>query len=246
MAYDVTKLTNLGQMKSALQRIYTEVTNSKSVRSIATISPSNWDTYDNIFRYSNICAVSNRHYYDVHLSADTSNAISIMCANADIRAKIEGSQINLYCYGTKPTQAFTLEIIVTPTTTNDVGISYDIGDDYLVYPQITDALNARLTSLETSASKLLLTASNITLEASRWTSSGVSAYPYKAVINMADVTADYFPIVQFRDSDSLSYDFSPSATSGTGTITVYCKTAPSTQVVIANIFCQKGTTVTAS
>lgn len=246
MAYDVTKLTNLGQMKSALQKINTEIGNAKSTRTAATISTSNWAVYDNIWKYSNILSTSNYHYYDVHLATDTSNAISLMCANSDIRAKIEGSQINLYAYAQKPTSNFTLEIITTPTNTNDVGLTYDIGDDYLVYPAITDALDVRITALETNTPKMTLFASNISLATSRWSASGDTSYPYKAVINMTNVTADYFPMVQFRDSDSQLYDFAPNATSGAGTVTIYCKTSPTTTVVIPSIVCYKGTVVTAT
>lgn len=261
MSYDTAKLTNLGQMKSALQKVYQEVTAAKSTRRTATISVSNWAAYDTIWRYPNIQATSNYHFYDVHLASDSSASISVMCANADIRAKIESSQINLYCYGTKPNANFDVEIIITPTTTDDVGITYDIGDDFLVYPAITDALDARITTLEdttvpavqaevdaleTVVANQILTAQNISLAASRWNLSGVTAYPYKAEINVTGVTSEYFPMVQFRDEDSLLYEFSPSVAPTTGKLVIYCKTLPTTTIVIPTIFCVKGTTVTAS
>lgn len=267
MSYDVTKFTNLGQMKSALQRINAAISNAKSVRTAATISTSNWVAYDNIWKYNNILSTSNYHYYDVHLAADTSNAISLMCANSDIRAKIEGSQINLYAYASKPTNNFQLEIITTPTSTNDVGLTYDIGDDFLVYPAITDALSNRITTLETNVpalasrvstvetdlstvetdlSKMVLVASDVTIATDRWTSTGFTTYPYKAVINMTGITSSYFPMVQFRDSDAQTYDFAPYAISAAGTVTVYCKTSPGASVVVHSIVAYKGTVVTAN
>lgn len=250
MSYDVTKLTNLGQMKSALQRVASEVASAKSVRSTATISVSNWAAYDQIFRYPSIISVTNYHYYDIHLASDTSQTISLMCANADIRAKVENGGIYLYCYGTKPTDNFTLEIITTPTTTNDIGLTYDIGDDFLVYPSITDALAARITALETAMTTdvpaMLLYTQNASLPEHRWVASGDSTYPYQAVLNMTDVTSSYYPEVQFRDSDSLLYDFSPNAVTGAGTVTIYCKTKPSTTVILPSVVCFKCKTVTSS
>ena len=249
MAYDVSKLTNLGQMKSALQRIDTEIIKAKSVRSTATIAVANWAAVQgatNVFKYSDIVTVSAYHFYDLHLDPSTTDTTALMCANADIRAKIESGKINLYCYGTKPTSNFILEIITSPTTTNDVGLSYDIGDDFLVYPSITDALNARVTALESGTSNAILVASNVAIPINRWEVSGDTSYPYKAEITMQHVTSDYYPMVQFSDADSKLYDFSGAATTSAGKVTVLCKTSPSTVVTITNILCYKCVTVTAT
>lgn len=292
MSYDASKLTNLGQMKSALQAVKTRIDATTVSRSTATIAVADWESYDSIFRTSSIITPQNHHYYDIHLSTDTSNSTSIMCANADIRAKAESNGIYLYCYGTKPTQSFTVEIIDTPIAENVIGLTYDIGDDFLVYPSITDALDTRITAveggltstqaslgsindtastsgttawsrikgaegsvstlnttvstLESSVEKLMLCAANVSIATTKWTSSGDTSYPYKAVLTMTDVTADYFPIVQFADSDARTYDFSPKVTPGAGTITVFCKTAPSTSVTVSSIFCWKGSTRTVS
>lgn len=285
MSYDVSKLTNLGQMKSALLKIKSEVTAAKSIMDTATISPSNWTAYDSGYKYANILAAgaSNYHYYDVHLAAGTSNSISIMCANAEIRAKIESGKINLYCNSNKPTQAFVLEIITIPTNTNDVGIEYDIGDDFLTYPAITDALDQRLTVVETAVNTTIPAQINsiettlqdqidsldtelsdaianqvliylkpsgsegISIIQSRWqNSSGTGSYSKKAVISMTGVTADYYPVVQFRDEDSQIYEFAPFATTGEGTVTIYCKTLPTTEIFVPSIICYKGTLVNAA
>lgn len=399
MAYDVTKLTNLGQMKSALQQVKNRIDASKSSRTVVTVNKNNWAQYDALYRYPSILTPANYHYYDVHLDSDTSNSISIMCANADIRAKIESNSLYLYCYGTVPTQSFDLEIIDTPISTNTVGLSYDIGDDFLVYPKrlddlasllrsttesiandyseyktydsgdlviydnelyrckstgvtgswdsskwdtitldellqekqsyiddvesslnakfgsymdpakdtfasninawnvfnlyhsdrsfiwdklgITSSTNAagsttyfgpsvindlksglgtfsdtpsptgttawsRLLSAENDVDALssilatiILSASNVEVAASKWTTGGITGYTYKAVLNMDGVTADHFPIVQFDDADALEFDFSPTVTTGAGTITIYCKTKPNDPITINSILCIK-------
>lgn len=249
MAYDITKLTNLGQMKSALQRIDSEITKAKSVRSTVTITAANWAAVQgetNVFKYANVASASAYHFYDLHLAPDTTDATALMCANADIRVKIESGQINLYCYGTKPTGNFVLEIIASPTTTNDIGLTYDIGDDFLVYPSITDGLESRIAALESGTSNAILIATNVSIPTNRWAASSDTNYPYKAEITMQHVTADYYPMVQFSDADSKLYDFSGVATTGSGTVTIFCKTSPSTVVTVANILCYKCVTVTAT
>ena len=94
--------------------------------------------------------------------------------------------------------------------------------------------------------KIIFSSASLTLATSRWSSSGDTTYPYKAVINMPGVTENFLPVVQFRDSDTLLYDFSPVATTGSGTITIMCKTAPTTSVVIPQIICYRGQGVTLS
>lgn len=94
--------------------------------------------------------------------------------------------------------------------------------------------------------KIIFSSASLTLETSRWSSSGDTTYPYKATINMPGVTENFLPVVQFRDSDALLYSFSPVATTGSGTITIMCKTAPTTAVVILQIICYRGQGVTLS
>lgn len=247
MPYDITKLTNLGQMKQALQRMLQEIENAKSERTVVTIEANSWQSYSSgIYRSPSILNTANYNYYDVHLVADTSASISTMCANADIKAAINNYQMYLFCYGELPDQDFDVEIIRTPIDTNTQGLTYDIGDDYLVYPAITDAISDRVSDLEDSTTLLTLFAQDISIATNRWEASGNSTYPYKAVINMQNVTSDYFPVVQFQDSDTLLYDFSTTASSGNNTVTIYCKTSPSTIINIPTIICYKGTAVTAN
>lgn len=94
--------------------------------------------------------------------------------------------------------------------------------------------------------KIIFSSASLTLATSRWSSSGDTTYPYKAVINMPGVTENFLPVVQFSDSDTLLYDFSPVATTGAGTITIMCKTAPTTAITIPQIVCYRGQAVTLS
>ena len=249
MSYRTDSLISLEQLRSTLRSLKNKIDSVKVNRTLVTISKSNWatSTTQGNFKYTGIMNCSNYNYYDVHLATDTDNAISIMCANSDIRVIVENSVMNLYCYGPKPTENFKLEIITTPIQQNVIGLAFDIGDDYLVYPAITDQLRADVDALtNTVSNKILFSQADFTVATSKWGSSGISAYPYKAEISMQGVTANYFPIVQFRDSDTLLYDFSPVATTGDGTITIMCKTAPTTAVIISQIVCYRGQSVTAS
>lgn len=249
MSYRTDSLINLNQLRSALTGIKNKIDSVKVNRTIATISKSNWttSTTQGRFKYSGVMNCSNYNYYDVHLATDTDNSISIMCANSDIRVIVENSELNLYCFGDKPTENFRIEIITTPIQQNVIGLSYDIGDDFLVYPAITDKLRTDVDALTTTVSdKILFSQANFSVASSKWVSSGDSSYPYKAELNMQGVTADHFPVVQFRDSDTLLYDFSPNALSAANKITIYCKTAPTTAVVIPRIICYLGTQVTVS
>jgi len=94
--------------------------------------------------------------------------------------------------------------------------------------------------------KIIFSSASLTLATSRWSSSGDTTYPYKATINMPGVTENFLPVVQFSDSDTLLYDFSPVATTGAGTITIMCKTAPTTAITIPQIVCYRGQAVTLS
>lgn len=249
MAYRTDSLINLSQLKSALTSLKNKIESVKVNRTIATISKSNWatSTTQGRFKYTGVLECSNYNYYDVHLTTDTDNSISIMCANSDIRAIVENSELNLYAFGDKPTENFRVEIITTPIKQNAIGLTYDIGDDFLVYPAITDKLRTDVDALaNTVSNKILFSQADFTVATSKWSSSGDSSYPYKAEITMTGVTANYFPIVQFRDSDTLLYDFSHNAVSSANKITIYCKTAPTTAVVIPRIICYLGTQVTVS
>lgn len=266
MSYDVSKLTNLGQMKSALQRLNQEVIAAKSVRQTLTISPSNWATYDSIKRYNTGITTTNYHYYYVHLDPSESITTSRACANADIRVQINNAVIYLmaYNYPSSGLSQFNIEVVITPTTTNGTGLSYDIGDKYLAIDDRLHAqeskmstlrtttipdLDTRITTLETNVPLLLLQANSITIPVHKWvasTASDASTYSYMAVLTVPNVTADYFPVVQFNNASAALFDFKPSAVSGAGTVTIYCKDRPDATVTIDSLFCYKGTTVTVS
>ncbi len=247
MAYDSSKLINLGQLKSALLAIKQSILGLKSVRTVVTVHPSGWSAYDsNSYRYSNVFSAEPYTYYDMHLTEDTSNVVGTMCANADIHARLQNGVINLYCYGTLPTELFTVEIIAVPITTSGVGISYDFGDDYMVYKSITDTLDNKISTLETDVPKMIIFTRNVAITTSRWVSSGDVDFPYKAVINVPEITDEYLPIVQFEDTDVAVYDFSPNAVTATGTVTIYCKTRPNTAIIVPNIAFYKGKLVQSS
>lgn len=246
MSYDINKLVNLGQIKSAVTDLYSQIQNNRAVRTLVTISPSNWAVYDDVYRYPRIVNSKNHFYYDIHLAPDTSNTISIMCANADIRARIENNGIFIYAYGEKPTDPFVLEVIAVPIVNDLVALSYDIGDDFLVYPAQLQALDDRVVALETKYKTPILTASNVEVDPSRWVESNDATYPYKADLNIAELTAEYFPMVQFSDADVAAYDFSPSVSADEGILTIYCKTAPDTVITLASIFCFRGESVIVS
>lgn len=122
-------------------------------------------------------------------------------------------------------------------------LSYD-ESKLITLGQLKDALmDVKNILLE---NRILFSQQNISIASNRWSSSGNSTYPYKAVVDVPGVTSSFYPIVQFSDTDSSTYDFSPSATSGDGTVTVMCKTSPSSAITIAQIVCYRGQLVTAS
>lgn len=245
MAYDTSKLTTLGQIKLALQRVANAITSAKSTRQVVTILKSNWVLDDNVYRYPSILTTSNYNYYNVHLDPESASSTSLMCANADIRVRIVNSELRLYCYNmpSDPSQFdnFQLEIITTPTKSNDVGLSYDIGDDFLVYPQITDQLSARIDGLGSDVNNMLLCANSVPVVRSKWQDSGTTTeYRYYATINMSGVTAEHFAIVQFDNLDSAI--MSPNVTTGLGAVTIYASEIPAASIVIPHILCYKATT----
>lgn len=98
--------------------------------------------------------------------------------------------------------------------------------------------------VQTSINNKILFAESVQIGSSAWTASGNTDYPYKATFTMTGITADYLPIIEFRDSDVLLYDFASYATTGANSVTVYCKTSPSTTITLTNVACYHGTKVT--
>lgn len=227
MAYDTSKLTTLGQIKTALQRVANAISGSKSTRQLVTIQKTNWTLSTDVYVYPGVLTVSNYNYYNVHLAPDSSRNTILMCSQADIAAKIVNSEIQLYCYNMPddPSQFdnFQIEIIATPTKSNDVGLSYSIGT----------------ASADTRVDTMILSATSVPVATNKWQDLGVAeTYRYYATINMSGVTPDHFAMVQFSDADSAT--MSANVTTGNGTITIYSTEIPASSIVIPSILCYKG------
>ena len=224
-----------------LEVIKTDISNvSEAELSHVTIYHNNWQHYDPIsYRYPAVFTVESHNYYDIHLNHNVGSTIGKMCADADIRVRIENRQINLYCYGTLPTDDFELEITIIPISTDEVGLSYDIGDDFLVHSNVTDNLDDRLTALEAVINNLILISKDVNVPSSSWVSSSNVDYPYAADISIDGLTADHMPVVQFLDSDANLYNFSYTAVSDTNKLTIFCKNRPMVQITIPTIICFK-------
>ena len=66
-------------------------------------------------------------------------------------------------------------------------------------------------------------------------------YPYEAVLTLNGVTADHFPVVAFEDDDDANYVFLNIAQTGTDSITIYAKKAPTSLIIIPSITCYEST-----
>ena len=107
----------------------------------------------------------------------------------------------------------------------------DIGDGEV--GPIPEEIQEQIDELYHLVGDKVIYAENITIPTSRWvTSSAVSGYGYSATINMDSVDATYWPVVQFKDSDVLKYDFAPEAKSANEKVTIYCKQKPTTSVTL--------------
>lgn len=125
-----------------------------------TVSKSGWAVSGGHPRYStNILpgSVETKKYYDVHLASSVSSEVSILCAKSDIRVVQESNGLFLHAYNptsdagwssNKPSFDFTIEIITIPITSNVTGLSYDIGDDFVI--NVTKDLDTRLSTAESS------------------------------------------------------------------------------------------------
>lgn len=106
-----------------------------------------------------------------------------------------------------------------------------------------EEVDTQINSVKSDVSDLILVAQNVVIQVEDWVSSEDEDYPYKAIINITEVTTDYVAIAQFLESDKTSYEIRPQVEVGPGTVTVYCKIAPSIDVDVPSIFCFKGTVV---
>ena len=80
-------------------------------------------------------------------------------------------------------------------------------------------------SLESSVSPLkikCLTFSNIPVAVASWASDTTySNFPYAASIALSGVTTDYIPTVNFDNTEAVGGNFSPIASTGSGTVIIY-------------------------
>ncbi len=65
-------------------------------------------------------------------------------------------------------------------------------------------------------------------------------YGWRAAVACTDVTASHRPDVTFMCADAVSGNFAPIANSYAGGVYIYCKTKPTTAVVMPSIVCIKG------
>lgn len=122
------------------------------------VSKSGWVLDESHPRYStNILPgnVETKKYYDVHLSSNNSEDVDIKCAKSDIRVIAESDGLYLHAFNAtadagwsnnEPDFDFEIEIITIPITSDTVGLSYDLGDDFVI--AITAPLEERVDELE--------------------------------------------------------------------------------------------------
>lgn len=81
---------------------------------------------------------------------------------------------------------------------------------------------------------------NISCPLSAWVSDTTTYtdYQFKANLTVADATADYIPLVNFAPSEQESGNYI-GATSGSGIVTIWCKSKPSGTITIPNIILTK-------
>lgn len=153
--------TKLETMDAELKAYADSASSSANVTlRTVTVSKSGWAVSGGHPRYStNILpgSVETKKYYDVHLASSVSSEVSILCAKSDIRVVQESNGLFLHAYNptsdagwssNKPSFDFTIEIITIPITSNVTGLSYDIGDDFVI--NVTKDLDTRLSTAESS------------------------------------------------------------------------------------------------
>ncbi len=153
--------TKLETMDSELKAYADSAASSANVTlRTVTVSKSGWAVSGGHPRYStNILpgSVETKKYYDVHLASSVSSEVSILCAKSDIRVVQESNGLFLHAYNptsdagwsnNTPSFDFTIEIITIPITSNVTGLSYDIGDDFVI--NVTKDLDTRLSTAESS------------------------------------------------------------------------------------------------
>jgi len=81
-------------------------------------------------------------------------------------------------------------------------------------------------------------AGSATVATTAWASSGITAFPYKADIAITGITASDYPVVAFAATEATSGNYSPECATGSGTLTIYAKTAPSAAITITYMIIQ--------
>lgn len=82
---------------------------------------------------------------------------------------------------------------------------------------------------------------NMIVNATDWVASTYdSNYPYQATITTTGVTDDYYPIVTFM-SDDARYRFLSVAQTGTDSVTIYAKVAPTDMIIVPSVVCYETT-----
>lgn len=126
----------------------------------------------------------------------------------------------------------------------EIGNLDDTGGD-VVLSYIPESIEDKLNEIYELIGKKVIYAENVVIASSKWTTGGPSGYPYAARINISGVDQTYFPMVQFSDTDQVSFNFCPYATSSAGAVTIYCSTRPSRTITLPIIMCSQGTKVDA-
>ena len=81
-------------------------------------------------------------------------------------------------------------------------------------------------------------AGSATVATTAWAASGITAFPYKADIAITGITTDDYPVVSFAATEAMSGNYSSECATGSGTLTIYAKTAPSAAITITYMIIQ--------
>lgn len=77
-----------------------------------------------------------------------------------------------------------------------------------------------------------------TVASGSWASSGIAAYPYKADITVAGITANDYAIVSFASTEASSGNFDTGCDTSANTLTIYARTAPTGSITITYMIIQ--------
>jgi hypothetical protein len=84
--------------------------------------------------------------------------------------------------------------------------------------------------------KTVSTYQNISVSSSSWTSStDYEYYPYKATINLNEITPDHIVKISFSNMDVINYKIASEVLSNNGSITIYAAKKPTSTITIPAI-----------